>query len=94
MPQGSFEFLQSLLFHGGDPGSIPVRDANINRFKAQQEVGRKPPISRGILTAGLKIIEQRSDILLHRERLTQREKRKQSNWLVALRRCERFVMPI
>ena len=28
MPQVSFEFLNLLLFHGGDTGSIPVRDAN------------------------------------------------------------------
>jgi hypothetical protein len=28
MPQVSFEFLLMLLFHGGDTGSIPVRDAS------------------------------------------------------------------
>ena len=28
MPQVSFAFGKSLLFHGGDTGSIPVRDAN------------------------------------------------------------------
>ena len=29
MPQVSFEFLQIAFFHGGDTGSIPVRDAKV-----------------------------------------------------------------
>ena len=36
MPQVSFVFCKPLLFHGGDTGSIPVRDA---KFRSIFEIG-------------------------------------------------------
>ena len=41
MPQVSFESYNSLLFHGGDTGSIPVRDAKQLASKLGKIASRK-----------------------------------------------------